>query len=337
MELGGALRAQQPDRHPRHEPARPARRDDARLERRRLRRPRQSLRLACHRDRRPRPRRDRPRLRRGDARRPTRRRCIVARTIKGKGFSEIENKNGWHGKALPQDMAERAIESLAAYATSSCRCRSPRTSSQRQRPAPQPVQLPKYDIGASVATRSAYGDALKALGAARSDIVAVDGEVQQLDLRRDLRQRLPRPLLRAVHRRAADGRVGGGLAGAWLRAVRLDLRGVLHARLRLHPHGRRLARQHPPRRLARRRLDWRGWPVADGAGRPGDDARGLRQHGALSERREPDGAARRGDGRDQGHLLPAHDAREDAGDLRPRRAVPHRRQPGRAPVRPATR
>src|SRR4029077_18098479 len=27
---------------------------------------------------------------------------IIARTIKGKGFSEIENKNGWHGKSLPQ-------------------------------------------------------------------------------------------------------------------------------------------------------------------------------------------------------------------------------------------
>ena len=68
MELGGALQAQQPHRHPRHEPAGPAWRDDARLERRRLRRPRQSLRLARHRDRRAQPRRDRPRLRRGDAR-----------------------------------------------------------------------------------------------------------------------------------------------------------------------------------------------------------------------------------------------------------------------------
>src|SRR5690242_14800093 len=33
---------------------------------------------------------------------------IVAKTLKGKGFSEIENKEGWHGKALPADMAQRA-------------------------------------------------------------------------------------------------------------------------------------------------------------------------------------------------------------------------------------
>ena len=37
---------------------------------------------------------------------------IIAKTIKGKGFSEIENKDGWHGKTLPADMAERAIKEL---------------------------------------------------------------------------------------------------------------------------------------------------------------------------------------------------------------------------------
>src|SRR2546421_8431389 len=37
---------------------------------------------------------------------------IIAKTVKGKGFSEIENKDGWHGRALPPDMAERAIKEL---------------------------------------------------------------------------------------------------------------------------------------------------------------------------------------------------------------------------------
>src|SRR5262249_6132679 len=37
---------------------------------------------------------------------------ILAKTIKGKGFSEIEDKNGWHGKPLPPDMAARAIAEL---------------------------------------------------------------------------------------------------------------------------------------------------------------------------------------------------------------------------------
>ncbi|HEX3269411.1 MAG TPA: transketolase [Ktedonobacterales bacterium] len=102
---------------------------------------------------------------------------IIARTIKGKGFSEIENKNGWHGKALPQDMADRAIKELGGVRNLVVQVQKPENLQPAERPAPQPVQLPKYDKGSSVATRSAYGDALKALGAARSDIVAVDGEV----------------------------------------------------------------------------------------------------------------------------------------------------------------
>ena len=46
---------------------------------------------------------------RSDGDRPS---VVIARTIKGKGFTEIENKDGWHGKALPPDMAERAIAEL---------------------------------------------------------------------------------------------------------------------------------------------------------------------------------------------------------------------------------
>jgi len=102
---------------------------------------------------------------------------IVARTIKGKGFSEIENKDGWHGKALPQDMADRAIKELGGVRNLVVQLQKPEDRQPAERPAPQPVQLPKYEKGSSAATRSAYGDALKALGAARADIVAVDGEV----------------------------------------------------------------------------------------------------------------------------------------------------------------
>ena len=37
---------------------------------------------------------------------------ILARTIKGKGFSEVEDAENWHGKPFPQDMAERAVVEL---------------------------------------------------------------------------------------------------------------------------------------------------------------------------------------------------------------------------------
>ena len=50
-------------------------------------------------------------------------------------------------------------------------------SADAHRFAEQPLELPRYDVGDEVATRKAYGDALAALGAARGDIVALDGEV----------------------------------------------------------------------------------------------------------------------------------------------------------------
>jgi transketolase len=44
-----------------------------------------------------------------DADQPT---VILARTRKGRGFSEVEDREGWHGRPLPAEMAERAIVEL---------------------------------------------------------------------------------------------------------------------------------------------------------------------------------------------------------------------------------
>ena len=102
---------------------------------------------------------------------------IVARTVKGKGFPEIENKNGWHGKALPQDMADRAIADLGGEQNIVIKVHAPDDMQPAPRPQAEPLQLPTYPSDKPVATRTAYGDALKALGAARPEVVALDGEV----------------------------------------------------------------------------------------------------------------------------------------------------------------
>jgi transketolase len=107
-----------------------------------------------------------------DAARPT---VVLARTVKGKGFAEIEDKNGWHGRPLPAEMAERAVAALGGQ-------RSLRVTTARpdHHDAPRHqaavVTLPRYEISSRVATRKAYGDALVALGA-RPEVVALDGEV----------------------------------------------------------------------------------------------------------------------------------------------------------------
>ncbi|MGH7721323.1 MAG: transketolase [Candidatus Dormibacteria bacterium] len=112
---------------------------------------------------------------RAERERPT---VVLARTIKGKGFSEIENRDGWHGKALPEDMAERAIAELGGirHLHADTPAPEPGESAVRRGGAGVSIALPGYSREDRVATRKAYGDALTALGA-RPDVVALDGEV----------------------------------------------------------------------------------------------------------------------------------------------------------------
>ena len=99
---------------------------------------------------------------------------VIARTIKGKGVKEVENQPGWHGKAL--DHPEQAIEELGGMRNIHVDVAQPEAGEAHTFPSGK-LELPRYDLGDEVATRKAYGEALAALGAARGDVVAVDGEV----------------------------------------------------------------------------------------------------------------------------------------------------------------
>ncbi len=114
--------------------------------------------------------------------RPT---VILAQTIKGKGFSEVENKEGWHGRPFPPDMAQRAIAELGGVRDIVVRGPLPPETGEQQTgqraadPAPAAgTEPPRYAVGDKVATRKAYGDALVALGAREPKVVALDGEVK---------------------------------------------------------------------------------------------------------------------------------------------------------------
>ncbi len=100
--------------------------------------------------------------------------AIVARTIKGKGVKAVENQNGWHGK--PLDDPEAAIEELGGLRDLVVEVAKPEPG-EPHRFETGPLELPRYELGSEVATRKAYGEALAALGSARGDVVAVDGEV----------------------------------------------------------------------------------------------------------------------------------------------------------------
>jgi transketolase len=105
--------------------------------------------------------------------RPT---VIVARTEKGHGVSAVANKNGAHGKPVTDEAA--AIAELGGRRDAIVDVPKPDGDARPHRfPASGELSLPAYEIGTKEATRKAYGDALVALGNARGDVVAIDGEV----------------------------------------------------------------------------------------------------------------------------------------------------------------
>lgn len=101
---------------------------------------------------------------------------IVAKTLKGKGYSKIENKDGWHGKAMSPEDAAEALAELGGIRNIIVSVPKPEHG-EPHRFQPAPGEWPRYDVGSEVATRKAYGDALAALGGERGDVVALDGEV----------------------------------------------------------------------------------------------------------------------------------------------------------------
>jgi len=98
--------------------------------------------------------------------------AVVARTIKGKGYSKVENHEGWHGKAV----AEEAVEELGGVRNIRVDVSKPEGGPGRTF-APSGAEWPRYELESKVATRKAYGEALAALGGERGDVVALDGEV----------------------------------------------------------------------------------------------------------------------------------------------------------------
>ena len=105
--------------------------------------------------------------------------AIIARTIKGHGVSFVAGNQHWHGKAFPKDQLPQALKEMGgaievppdpgkSYA---------RTSLPQPPDFPAPAP-PDYADGKPVATREAYGYALKRLGQVNPHIVAISGDVK---------------------------------------------------------------------------------------------------------------------------------------------------------------
>ena len=124
----------------------------------------------------------------GRARRSERPTAIVAKTVKGKGVSFLEDKEGWHGKALDKDQAAQALKELGEGPARTFEVAKP---PRWTRPAPKRTTPQLKSYTEPVATRKAYGEAIAALGAAREDVVALDAEVSNSTHAEDFKKAAP--------------------------------------------------------------------------------------------------------------------------------------------------
>jgi transketolase len=123
------------------------------------------------------------------ARTATRPTAVLARTVKGKGVSFLENKEGWHGKALDPEQAKQAIAELGEARSRTFQVAKPE---RWERPSMQRTgSLALKSYAEPIATRKAYGEALAALGAARKDVVVLDAEVSNSTHAEDFKKTAP--------------------------------------------------------------------------------------------------------------------------------------------------
>jgi transketolase len=115
---------------------------------------------------------------------------IVARTVKGKGLTGVEGLEGWHGKPLPPDAAERVIAELEQHRH---HLPPPPVKRPRRRPLPKPTVKPLAGspLTGEVATREAYGTALVRLGEADPRVLGLDGDVKNSTFAERFMQRFP--------------------------------------------------------------------------------------------------------------------------------------------------
>ncbi|MFD7502914.1 transketolase [Streptomyces sp. NPDC059850] len=104
--------------------------------------------------------------------RPT---AIIARTQKGRGVASVENHEGMHGKPLKDP--EEAIAELGGVRNMAVPVLGPPAEKPTRPTSEGPLSLPRFNTGDTVPTRDAFGEALSAVGTARGDVVALDGEV----------------------------------------------------------------------------------------------------------------------------------------------------------------
>ena len=206
---------------------------------------------------------------------------IVARTIKGKGISFLEDKDGWHGKALDDDQWKQALRELSGVDRD---IRGTITAPEDRRPRRRRAAGGCGQLRHGHTRRDTQSLRRSPEAPARTVSAACQPRRrgEQLDDGGHVCEGGAGALLRNVHRRAEHG---GGCArpvAPRKAAVRVDVCRLLHTRVRSDPDEPILGSQHEVRRLARGRLDRRRRSLTNGPRRHRDVSFDSHVDGAAS-------------------------------------------------------
>ena len=104
--------------------------------------------------------------------------AIVAKTFKGHGISFLENKDGWHGKALKKEELEKALKELGPISDDlRFQLKKPKQTKLPQETSNKATTDLSFEQGKEYATREVFGDVLAKLGEQNKEIYALDGDV----------------------------------------------------------------------------------------------------------------------------------------------------------------
>jgi transketolase len=116
---------------------------------------------------------------------------IIAGTIKGKGVSFIEDRNGWHGKALSKEQLEQALQEIGEIDKS---IRGQIAKPQDLKPEkyiPRNNEVFSYDVDKPFPTRKAYGNALVRIFPQFPNMVVLDAEVSNSTYSKIFKEKYP--------------------------------------------------------------------------------------------------------------------------------------------------
>ena len=109
---------------------------------------------------------------------------IIAKTIKGKGISFLENKENWHGKIIPKELLEKALNEIPDS-------NMPKISFKTRK---SKLNLPAFEQKL-ISTREAYGKTLSALALSDSSILALDAEVSNSTFSQEVKKKTPKQFI----------------------------------------------------------------------------------------------------------------------------------------------